>query len=56
VKVSSATIPWLGPVLVNAQGLYTFAPDKAKNLTCVTACAAVWPPALLPSAQQPVRC
>jgi predicted lipoprotein with Yx(FWY)xxD motif len=33
-------------VLVNAEGkvLYIFAPDNAKKVTCVGACAAVWPP------------
>jgi predicted lipoprotein with Yx(FWY)xxD motif len=56
VKISSNTLPGLGSVLVNAQGrtLYTFAPDKAKKVTCVSACAAVWPPALLPGGQKPV--
>jgi predicted lipoprotein with Yx(FWY)xxD motif len=56
VKISSRTIPGLGAVLVNAEGrtLYTFAPDKGKNVTCVSACAAVWPPASLPSGQKPV--
>ena len=45
-KVSTASVDGLGPVLVNAQGkvLYTFAPDNAKKVTCVGACAAVWPP------------
>ncbi len=56
VQVSSATIPGLGAVLVNAQGrtLYTFAPDNASMVTCVTACAAVWPPLSLASGQTPV--
>ena len=56
VRIASTTIAALGPVLVNAQGrtLYTFAPDNDKNVTCVSACAAVWPPATLPSGQQPV--
>lgn len=42
-------IPGLGPVLLNAQGhtLYTFAPDKDKKVTCVSSCAAVWPPVKL---------
>jgi predicted lipoprotein with Yx(FWY)xxD motif len=50
------TIAALGPVLVNAQGrtLYTFVPDNDKKVTCVSACAAVWPPATLSSGQQPV--
>jgi len=51
VKISAKTIPGLGPVLVNAQGhtLYTFAPDKDKKVTCVSSCAAVWPPVKLPA-------
>jgi predicted lipoprotein with Yx(FWY)xxD motif len=55
-KISSSTIGGLGPVLVNAQGrtLYTFAPDKDKKVTCVSTCAAVWPPAFLPSGKKPV--
>jgi predicted lipoprotein with Yx(FWY)xxD motif len=56
VKISTSTIAGLGPVLVNAQGrtLYTFAPDKDKKVTCVSTCAAVWPPAFLPSGKKPV--
>jgi predicted lipoprotein with Yx(FWY)xxD motif len=43
-------------VLVNAQGrtLYIFAPDKDKTVTCVSACAAVWPPDMLPGGQKAV--
>jgi predicted lipoprotein with Yx(FWY)xxD motif len=42
-------------VLVNAQGrtLYIFIPDKHKTVTCVSACATIWPPAFLPSGQKP---
>jgi predicted lipoprotein with Yx(FWY)xxD motif len=45
VKISAKTIPGLGLVLVNSDGrtLYTFAPDKAKKVTCVGGCASVWP-------------
>jgi predicted lipoprotein with Yx(FWY)xxD motif len=45
-KVSIASVDGLGPVLVNAEGrvLYTFVPDNAKKVTCVGACATVWPP------------
>jgi predicted lipoprotein with Yx(FWY)xxD motif len=44
--VSVASVDGLGPVLVNSEGkvLYTFVPDKAKKVTCVGGCAAVWPP------------
>ena len=33
-------------MLVNSEGrtLYTFAPDKAKKVTCTGSCAQVWPP------------
>jgi predicted lipoprotein with Yx(FWY)xxD motif len=49
VNISAKTIPGLGAVLVNSAGrtLYTFAPDKAKKVTCVGGCAAVWPPVML---------
>jgi predicted lipoprotein with Yx(FWY)xxD motif len=53
--VTEASVDGLGPVLVNAQGkvLYTFAPDNANKVTCVGACAAVWPPLKL-SGSKPV--
>jgi predicted lipoprotein with Yx(FWY)xxD motif len=56
VKISSATIARLGPTLVNAKGrtLYVFAPDKGKKVTCVGTCAAIWPPAVLPTGQKAV--
>jgi outer membrane protein assembly factor BamB/predicted lipoprotein with Yx(FWY)xxD motif len=56
VQISTATIPGLGSVLVNAQGLalYIFVPDNDKKVTCVGSCAEVWPPASLPSGQKPV--
>jgi predicted lipoprotein with Yx(FWY)xxD motif len=56
VKISSGTIAQLGPALVNAQGrtLYVFAPDKGKKVTCVSTCAAIWPPAFLPSGKKVV--
>jgi predicted lipoprotein with Yx(FWY)xxD motif len=46
VKVSAASVAGLGSVLVNSQGhvLYTFMPDDAKKVTCVGACATLWPP------------
>ncbi len=49
VNISAKTIPGLGLVLVNPAGrtLYTFAPDKAKKVTCVGGCASVWPPVML---------
>ena len=53
-KVATATIAGLGPVLTNAQGhaLYIFEPDNDKKVTCTGGCAAVWPPALVPSGQK----
>jgi predicted lipoprotein with Yx(FWY)xxD motif/mono/diheme cytochrome c family protein len=55
-KISTATISGLGPVLVDAQGrtLYIFEPDNAKKVTCVNGCAAIWPPATLPSGEKAV--
>jgi predicted lipoprotein with Yx(FWY)xxD motif len=50
VKISTRTLPGLGPVLVNNKGLtlYMFVPDKRRRVTCVSTCAAVWPPVFLP--------
>jgi len=52
-KISTATVAGLGSVLVNAQGhtLYIFEPDNDKKVTCVGGCAAVWPPAMVPSGE-----
>ena len=49
VIVSTKSLPKLGVVLVDAKGrtLYMFVPDKRKKVTCVKACAAVWPPVKL---------
>jgi predicted lipoprotein with Yx(FWY)xxD motif len=49
VSLSVRTLPTVGAVLVNAEGhtLYTFAPDQHSKVTCVSACAAVWPPVKL---------
>lgn len=46
VRVSTRKVPKLGTILVNAQGrtLYMFVPDKQRRVTCVKACAAIWPP------------
>lgn len=56
VRISARTLPGLGVVLVSTQGrtLYVFAPDKAKKVTCVGACASVWPPLALSPGQKPV--
>jgi predicted lipoprotein with Yx(FWY)xxD motif len=46
----------LGVVLVNSKGrtLYMFVPDKRSKVTCVGACAAIWPPVKLPKGAKPV--
>ena len=56
VQISTRTLPGVGAVLVNAQGrtLYVFAPDKANKVTCLGACASVWPPLALSTGQKPV--
>jgi predicted lipoprotein with Yx(FWY)xxD motif len=56
VKIGSRKLPKLGTVLVNSKGLtlYMFVPDKQKKVTCVTTCAAVWPPVKLASGQKAV--
>lgn len=43
-------------MLVNSKGrtLYMFVPDKRKKVTCVGACAAVWPPVKLPRGAKPL--
>jgi predicted lipoprotein with Yx(FWY)xxD motif len=55
VVVRTRTIPKLGTVLVNSKGftLYMFVPDKQKKVTCVKACAKVWPPLKLPKGAKP---
>lgn len=56
VRISTRKLPKLGVVLVNAKGrtLYMFVPDKRSKVTCVKACAAVWPPVTLPSGARAV--
>lgn len=55
VKVSTRKIAKLGTVLVNSKGmtLYMFVPDKQRKVTCVGACAAIWPPLKLPAGMKP---
>lgn len=54
VSVMSRSLPKLGTVLVNGEGrtLYVFAPDKGKKVTCVSSCAAVWPPLKVEAGQK----
>jgi len=51
ISLAVRTLPTVGAVLVNAEGhtLYTFAPDQHSKVTCVSSCAAVWPPLKLAS-------
>jgi predicted lipoprotein with Yx(FWY)xxD motif len=53
ISVSVRTLPTVGAVLVNAEGhtLYTFVPDQHSKVTCVSSCAAVWPPLKLASGE-----
>jgi predicted lipoprotein with Yx(FWY)xxD motif len=56
VKISAKSVPNVGTVLVNSQGLtlYTFAPDMHSKVTCTSTCATVWPPLMLESGEKPV--
>ena len=56
VRVSTRKLPKLGVVLVDSKGrtLYMFVPDKRSRVTCVGACAAVWPPLKLPKGARAV--
>ncbi len=51
ISLSVRTLPTVGAVLVDAEGrtLYAFAPDKHSKVTCVSSCAALWPPLKLAS-------
>ena len=53
VSLSVRTLPTVGAVLVNAEGhtLYSFTPDQHSKVTCVSSCAAVWPPLKLASGE-----
>ena len=56
VRIATKKLPKLGVVLVDSKGrtLYMFVPDKRKRVTCVGACAAVWPPVTLAKGQKAV--
>ncbi len=55
LTITTATIKPYGSVLVasNGHALYIFAPDKAKQVTCTSACATIWPPVKLPAGAKP---
>jgi predicted lipoprotein with Yx(FWY)xxD motif len=54
VKIAAKNVSGVGEVLVDGEGktLYVFAPDKGKEVTCVSSCAAVWPPVKLEEGQK----
>jgi predicted lipoprotein with Yx(FWY)xxD motif len=54
--ITTRKLPVLGTVLVDGKGrtLYMFVPDQRKRVTCVKACAVVWPPVKLPKGERPV--
>ncbi len=54
IVISTRAVRGVGTVLVDGRGrtLYMFVPDKRKKVTCVGACAAVWPPVRLASGQK----
>lgn len=51
VVVTTRKVGKLGTILVDSRGLtlYMFPPDKRKRVTCVSTCAAIWPPLKLPA-------
>lgn len=51
VVVTTRKVGKLGTILVDSRGftLYMFPPDKRKRVTCVSTCAAIWPPLMLPA-------
>ena len=53
-KVSTKKLPKLGVVLVDGRGrtLYMFVPDKRTRVTCVHACAVIWPPLKIAKGQK----
>jgi predicted lipoprotein with Yx(FWY)xxD motif len=53
ISLAVRTLPNVGAVLANSEGhtLYTFAPDQHSKVTCVSSCAAVWPPLKLASGE-----
>ena len=57
VTISTRTVKPFGVILTNSAGhtLYIFEPDKKKHkVSCVAACAAVWPPVKVPSSGKAV--
>ena len=52
MTIATRAVPSVGTILVNSQGhaLYIFEPDNHSKVTCVGACASVWPPVKLAAA------
>jgi predicted lipoprotein with Yx(FWY)xxD motif len=55
VGLKTAKVSGLGTVVVDSRGrtLYTFAPDKARKVTCTGSCASVWSPVKVASGHKP---
>jgi|HubBroStandDraft_5_1064220.scaffolds.fasta_scaffold56565_2 predicted lipoprotein with Yx(FWY)xxD motif len=51
VTINAKAVPKLGTILVTSTGLtlYMFVPDKDSKVTCVSLCAATWPPVFVAS-------
>jgi predicted lipoprotein with Yx(FWY)xxD motif len=51
VTIDAKAVPKLGNILVTSSGLtlYMFVPDKDAKVTCVSLCAATWPPVFIAS-------
>jgi predicted lipoprotein with Yx(FWY)xxD motif len=51
VTIDAKPVPKLGSILVTSSGLtlYMFVPDKDVKVTCVSLCAATWPPVFITS-------
>jgi predicted lipoprotein with Yx(FWY)xxD motif len=51
VTIDAKSVPKLGNILVTSSGLtlYMFVPDKDAKVTCVSLCAATWPPLFVAS-------
>jgi predicted lipoprotein with Yx(FWY)xxD motif len=49
VTIDAKQVPKLGNILVTSSGmtLYMFVPDKDAKVTCVSTCAAAWPPVFI---------
>jgi predicted lipoprotein with Yx(FWY)xxD motif len=55
VTIDAKSVPKLGNILVTSGGLtlYMFVPDKDAKVTCVSLCAATWPPVFIKAGAKP---